>query len=97
MFDVSASGVCNAVLIPLKSSPMIRSGIWVIWCSGGRYPLGTESIGGDVNVDEVYVSVEGSGFKFSSLNFQCRRSVTFSLRLFIYNVLLINNVLLIYV
>ena len=36
----------HAVLLPLKSLPMIILGICVIWCSGGRYPLGTDSFGG---------------------------------------------------
>ena len=35
-----------AVLLRLKLPPMIRLGICVIWCSGGRYPLGTDSFGG---------------------------------------------------
>ena len=31
----------QAVLLPLKSPPMIRFCACVIWCRGGVYPLGT--------------------------------------------------------
>ena len=36
----------HAVLLQLKSPPMILSGICVIRCSGGRYELGTDPSGG---------------------------------------------------
>ena len=36
----------HAVLLPLKTPRMIRLGICMIWCSGGKYPLGIDSFGG---------------------------------------------------
>ena len=50
-----------AVLLRLKLPPMIRLGICVILCSGGRYPLGILTLldGCEYkNVDEIYVFVE---------------------------------------